>query len=116
MKIITVQTWRILQLLLKELTIAQGWIISKDSMGLVNLNNNVKWFDFRCEVYTNYYSMQYAMIGNVVIEVLGGIFFFIAAIFVVKDRMRVQEYLSSKLLCFHKARLSYENVLNLSSS
>jgi hypothetical protein len=44
--------------------------------------------------------MQYALIGNVVVEILGGIFFFIAAIFVVRDRLRVQEYLASKLSRF----------------
>ena len=44
------------------------------------------------------YLFQYALIGNVIVEVLGGIFFFIAAIFVIKDRLRVHEYLASKLL------------------
>ena len=41
---------------------------------------------------------QYALIGNVIVEVLGGIFFFVAAIFVIKDRLRVHEYLASKSL------------------
>ena len=41
---------------------------------------------------------QYALIGNVIVEVLGGIFFFIAAIFVIKDRLRVHEYLASKFV------------------
>ena len=40
--------------------------------------------------------MQYSLIGNVIVEVLGGIFFFIAAIFVIKDRLRVHDYLASK--------------------
>jgi len=36
----------------------------------------------------------------VIVEVLGGIFFFIAAIFVIRDRLRVQEYLASKLAAY----------------
>ena len=44
---------------------------------------------------------QYALIGNVIVEVLGGIFFFIAAVFVIKDRLRVHEYLASKLPNFY---------------
>jgi hypothetical protein len=34
----------------------------------------------------------------VIVEVLGGIFFFVAAAFVVRDRLRVHNYLASKLL------------------
>lgn len=52
--------------------------------------------NFRCDVYVGYHSMQVALIGNVVVEVFGGCLFFLAALFVLKDRLRVHEYLTSK--------------------
>jgi hypothetical protein len=42
--------------------------------------------------------MQYALIGNVVVEIFGGLLFFLAAIFLIRDRLRVHRYLASKLV------------------
>jgi hypothetical protein len=52
--------------------------------------------DSRCEVYIGYHSMQLALIGNVVVEIVGGFLFFLAAIFVIRDRLRVHDYLTSE--------------------
>ena len=49
----------------------------------------------RCELYTEYFVMQYSMMLSIVVEALGGIFFFVCAIFVVKDSLRVRNYLAN---------------------
>ena len=49
----------------------------------------------RCQAYTEFYVMQYALAINVIAEIFGCVFFFIAAIFVVEDKRRASDYLSS---------------------
>ena len=49
----------------------------------------------RCEVYTDYFAMQYSLILSVIVEALGGVFFCVCAIFVVKDSLRVRNYLAN---------------------
>lgn len=51
----------------------------------------------RCEVYLDYYVMQYSLIANVFVELLGGIFFFITAIYIFQDKLRVNNKLAIHL-------------------
>lgn len=48
----------------------------------------------RCEVYRDFYVTQYSLMVNVAVQVLGGIIFFITAVFIVKDKLRVIEHLA----------------------
>ena len=43
-----------------------------------------------CMVQNTYFSLQYSMFTNCGIEVIGGILFFITAIFIVRDKRRCE--------------------------
>ena len=46
----------------------------------------------QCEVYIEFYVMQYSLILTIIVEVLGAMFFFVNAFYIVKDRLRVKHY------------------------
>lgn len=48
----------------------------------------------RCDATLEYYSMQHALGINIAVVAIGGIFFFICAIFIIKDKLVVDKYLA----------------------
>lgn len=50
----------------------------------------------RCDAAIEFYSMQHALGINIAVVALGAIFFFICAVFIVKDKLRVDNYLAAK--------------------
>ena len=49
-----------------------------------------------CDATMKFYSMQYSLIINILIVFLGAIGFFITAVFIVKDKERVERYVAGK--------------------
>ena len=50
-------------------------------------------------IYYEYQSLLYSLMTNIGVEFIGGIFFFITAIYIVKDKL-LCEAASSGMLCF----------------
>ena len=53
----------------------------------------------REEIYFKYQSLLYSLMTNIGVEFVGGVFFFITAIYIVKDKL-LCEAASSGMLCF----------------
>ena len=49
-----------------------------------------------CEPTRKFYSMQYSLIINILIVFLGAVGFFITAVFIVRDKERVERYVAGK--------------------
>ena len=49
-----------------------------------------------CENQRKFYSMQYAFMLNIVMVLLGGVCFIICAIYVVRDKERVERFVAGK--------------------
>lgn len=49
-----------------------------------------------CDATRKFYSMQYSLIINILIVFLGAIGFFVTAVFIVKDKERVERYVAGK--------------------
>jgi len=50
--------------------------------------------DEMCDATRKFYSMQYSLIINILIVFLGAIGFFVTAVFIVKDKERVERYVA----------------------
>ena len=53
-------------------------------------------FDEMCDATRKFYSMQYSLIINILIVFLGAVGFFVTAVFIVKDKERVERYVAGK--------------------
>ena len=53
-----------------------------------------------CNSTRDFYSMQYSLIINILMVFVGGICFFISAIYIVKDKERVERFVAGNLFIF----------------
>ena len=63
-----------------------------------------------CDSARDFYSMQYAFMLNIVMVLLGGICFLICAIYVVRDKERVERFVAGKKIIFFNFSNIYVNV------
>jgi len=63
-----------------------------NATAIVDVNNN----STRCQVAVEFYSMQYSMAIALFVVAVGAIFFFLTAIFVVKDKRACENFVNSK--------------------
>lgn len=49
-----------------------------------------------CHYTVDFYSMQYSLFINNVVEVIGGLFFLLTAIYIVRDKMRCDKFTAGK--------------------
>ena len=63
-----------------------------------------------CENQRNFYSMQYAFMLNIVMVLLGAVCFIICAIYVVRDKERVERFVAGKKIIFFDFSNIYVNV------
>ena len=54
-----------------------------------------------CNSTRDFYSMQYSLIINIFMVFLGGICFFISAIYIVKDKERVERFVAGNLFTLY---------------
>ncbi len=50
----------------------------------------------RCKFTIDYYSMQYSLYINAVVEIVGGIFFIITAAYIIRDKLKCDRYIAGK--------------------
>ena len=53
----------------------------------------------RCDFSVNYYSMQYSLFINNAVEVMGGLFFLLTAIYIIRDKLKVDRYIAGAFRC-----------------
>ena len=80
---------------LKETTFSEDKLKLCDANHALNSNAS----DL-CDNARDFYSMQYAFMLNIVMVVLGGICFLICAIYVVRDKERVERFVAGKKIIF----------------
>ena len=51
----------------------------------------------RCDFAVDYSAMQYSLLINNVVEVIGGFFFLVTAIYIIKDKLRCDRYVAGKI-------------------
>ena len=51
----------------------------------------------RCDFSVDYYSMQYSLFINNAVEVIGGLFFLLTAIYIIRDKLKVDRYIAGEL-------------------
>ena len=88
---------------LKETTFSEGKTCD------ANLASNSNASDL-CDSARDFYSMQYAFMLNIVMVLLGGICFLICAIYVVRDKERVERFVAGKKIIFFNFSNIYVNV------
>ena len=47
-----------------------------------------------CDFSVDYYSMQYSLFINNAIEIVGGLFFLLTAIYIIRDKLKVDRYIA----------------------
>ena len=84
---------------------------SEDKLKLCDVNyaSNSTASDL-CDNARDFYSMQYAFMLNIVMVLLGGICFLICAIYVVRDKERVERFVAGKKIIFFNFSNIYVNV------
>ena len=104
--------------------------ITNDFLGGMGLKNCVESNDWKnaanltaqqnttmeiCNSTRDFYSMQYSLIINIFMVFLGGICFFISAIYIVKDKERVERFVAGNLfiLYYFKSFLSSVHLFSL---
>lgn len=50
----------------------------------------------RCDFVVDYSAMQYSLLINNVVEVLGGFLFLLTAVYIIKDKLRCDRYVAGK--------------------
>lgn len=50
----------------------------------------------QCDVAVDYFGMQYSLFTNSIVEVIGGIFFIITAIYIIKDKTKCDRFIAGK--------------------
>ena len=63
-----------------------------------------------CDATVKFYSMQYSLIINILIVFLGAIGFFITAVFIVRDKERVERYVAGELNCILVRNIAITNL------
>ncbi len=53
-----------------------------------------------CDFTVDYYSMQYSLFINNVVEVVGGIFFIVTAFYILKDKRKCNRYIAGESSLF----------------
>ena len=51
----------------------------------------------RCDFGVDYYSMQYSLFINNFVEVAGGLFFLLTAVYIIRDKLKVDRYIAGAL-------------------
>ena len=84
---------------------------SEDKLKLCDTNraSNSNASDL-CDSARDFYSMQYAFMLNIVMVLLGGVCFLICAIYVVRDKERVERFVAGKKIIFFNFSNIYVNV------
>ena len=49
-----------------------------------------------CDFTVDYYSMQYSLLINNVVEVLGGVLFLVTAVYIIRDKLKCDRYIAGK--------------------
>ena len=94
---------------LKETTFSEDKLKLCDANHAANHASNLTASDL-CDNARDFYSMQYAFMLNIVMVVLGGICFLICAIYVVRDKERVERFVAGKKIIFFDFSNIYVNV------
>ena len=96
--------------------------ITNDFLGGMGLKNCVESNDWKnaanltaqqnttmeiCNSTRDFYSMQYSLIINIFMVFLGGICFFISAIYIVKDKERVERFVAGNLYILYYFKSFY---------
>ena len=50
--------------------------------------------DVKCDANRDFYSMQYSLVINILIVFIGAVCFFLSAIYIIKDKERVERYVA----------------------
>ena len=79
---------------LKNCAEINDWNLEKNSANLTAQQNTTMEI---CNSTRDFYSMQYSLIINILFVFLGGICFFISAIYIVKDKERVERFVAGNI-------------------